>query len=84
MYQGDICPFFLSLFFFLINMKFGSRLKEAILPDWEPYYLDYDALKKKLGKAQEHKGAFTDRDETEFVEMLDSNLEKVKKKTSLI
>ncbi|KAG2202555.1 hypothetical protein INT47_012549 [Mucor saturninus] len=56
-------------------MKFGSRLKEAILPDWEPFYLDYDLLKKKLGKAQQD--TFTDRDETEFVEMLDANLEKV-------
>lgn len=57
-------------------MRFGSRLKEAILPDWEPYYLDYDLLKRKLGKAQQ-KDIFTERDETEFVEMLDSNLEKV-------
>lgn len=58
-------------------MKFGSHLKEAISPDWQPYYLDYDLLKRKLGKA-EKKQAFTERDETEFVEMLDSNLEKVK------
>ncbi|KAG2233614.1 hypothetical protein INT48_001867 [Thamnidium elegans] len=57
-------------------MKFGANLQEAISPEWKPYYLDYDQLKKKLGKAEKEKN-FTERDETEFVEMLDSNLEKV-------
>lgn len=60
-------------------MKFGAQLQDAILPEWQAYYLDYDLLKKKLRKA-ENEQAFTERDETEFVEMLDSNLEKVKTK----
>lgn len=53
-------------------MKFGASLKDAITTEWQPYYLDYDILKKKLQQEP-----FTERDETEFVEMLDSNLEKV-------
>jgi SPX domain protein involved in polyphosphate accumulation len=57
-------------------MKFGSHLKDAIIPEWQSYYIDYDLLKKKLRKAEKDQ-AFTDKDETEFVEMLDSNLEKV-------
>ncbi|KAF1803875.1 VTC domain-containing protein [Mucor lusitanicus] len=57
-------------------MKFGAHFQEAISPEWHSYYLDYDLLKQKLRKA-ETDGAFTERDETEFVELLDSNLEKV-------
>jgi SPX domain protein involved in polyphosphate accumulation len=56
-------------------MKFGVQLQDAISPEWQSYYLDYDLLKTKLRKAETEN--FTDRDETEFVEMLDSNLEKV-------
>lgn len=59
-------------------MKFGAHFQEAISPEWHSYYLDYDLLKKKLRKA-ETEGAFTERDETEFVELLDGNLEKVRK-----
>ncbi|KAI9276285.1 VTC domain-containing protein [Sporodiniella umbellata] len=57
-------------------MKFGSQLKDAIYPEWTPYYVDYDGLKKKLRKAEKDR-PFTEKDETEFVELLDSNLEKV-------
>ncbi|GAA5816660.1 hypothetical protein MFLAVUS_010190 [Mucor flavus] len=59
----------------LVN-TFGANLQEAISEEWKSYYLDYDLLKKKLGKAEKDK-TFTERDETDFVEMLDSNLEKV-------
>ena len=59
-------------------MKFGSQLNDAIYPEWTEYYIDYDGLKKRLRKAEKDK-PFTERDETEFVELLDSNLEKVKK-----
>ncbi|ORE06344.1 SPX-domain-containing protein [Rhizopus microsporus var. microsporus] len=57
-------------------MKFGSQLKDAIYPEWTEYYVDYDGLKKRLRKAEKDK-PFTEKDETEFVELLDSNLEKV-------
>lgn len=58
-------------------MKFGAHFQEAISPEWRSYYLDYDLLKKKLRKAESDE-AFTERDETEFVELLDSDLEKVR------
>ncbi|ORZ13696.1 VTC domain-domain-containing protein [Absidia repens] len=57
-------------------MKFGSQLRDAIYPEWDAAYLDYDGLKKKLRKA-ERDTPFSERDETEFVELLDSNLEMV-------
>lgn len=57
-------------------MKFGANLKDAILPEWQSYYLDYELLKKKLHRT-EKEASFNERDETEFVEMLDSDLEKV-------
>ncbi|KAI7870361.1 VTC domain-containing protein [Spinellus fusiger] len=57
-------------------MKFGSQLKEVIYPEWQSAYLDYDDLKRKLRKAEKDR-PFTEKDETEFVEMLDSNLEKI-------
>ncbi|OBZ86890.1 Vacuolar transporter chaperone 4 [Choanephora cucurbitarum] len=57
-------------------MKFGSQLNDAIYPEWTEYYIDYDGLKKRLRKAEKDK-PFTERDETEFVELLDNNLEKV-------
>jgi SPX domain protein involved in polyphosphate accumulation len=60
-------------------MKFGSQLKDAIYPEWTPFYIDYDGLKKRLRKAEKDR-PFTEKDETEFVEMLDNNLEKVNKK----
>ena len=37
---------------------------------------DYDGLKKRLRKAEKER-PFTEKDETEFVELLDNNLEKV-------
>jgi SPX domain protein involved in polyphosphate accumulation len=58
-------------------MKFGAHFQEAISSEWHSYYLDYDLLKNKLSKAEFDK-VFTERDETEFVELLDSDLEKVK------
>ncbi|KAI9496419.1 VTC domain-containing protein [Zychaea mexicana] len=57
-------------------MKFGSQLKDAIYPEWREYYIDYDGLKRKLRKAEKDR-PFTEKDETEFVEVLDSNLEKI-------
>ncbi|GAA5807687.1 hypothetical protein MFLAVUS_001061 [Mucor flavus] len=57
-------------------MKFGSQLKDAIYPEWSSFYIDYDGLKKRLRKAEKER-PFTEKDETEFVELLDNNLEKV-------
>lgn len=53
-------------------------MKNAIYPEWQSHYIDYDGLKKKLRKAEKDR-PFTEKDETEFVEVLDANLEKVKR-----
>lgn len=58
-------------------MKFGSQLKGAINPEWRHAYLDYDGLKKKLQKTEKD-NPFSERDETDFVEQLDNNLEMVR------
>lgn len=57
-------------------MKFGTQLQDAIYPEWQDAYIDYDGLKKKLRKAEKD-NPFSEKDETIFVEMLDNNLEKV-------
>lgn len=64
-------------------MKFGSQLKDAIYPEWTAFYIDYDGLKKRLRKAEKDR-PFTEKDETEFVELLDNNLEKVKRKNKTV
>lgn len=58
-------------------MKFGRQLEEAIYPEWQLYYISYNSLKADLRIAS-NDGAFTDQNETDFVEKLDKDLEKVK------
>ncbi|KAJ3313588.1 vacuolar transporter chaperone [Boothiomyces sp. JEL0838] len=55
-------------------MKFGTQLSNALHPEWKFYYVDYDELKRQL-KAKGEK--FTEQNETSFVQMLESELEKV-------
>jgi len=57
-------------------MKFGRQLEEAIYPEWQLYYISYNSLKADLRIASNN-GAFTDKNETDFVEKLDKDLEKV-------
>ncbi|KAJ2962097.1 hypothetical protein NQZ79_g2791 [Umbelopsis isabellina] len=57
-------------------MKFGRQLEEAIYPEWQLYYISYNSLKADLRIAS-NDGAFTDQNETNFVEKLDKDLEKV-------
>ncbi|OZJ03897.1 hypothetical protein BZG36_03937, partial [Bifiguratus adelaidae] len=54
-------------------MKFGSQLREQMRPEWQNDYFQYNALKKRL---KENEQAFTEKDESEFVEALDKELEK--------
>jgi SPX domain protein involved in polyphosphate accumulation len=61
----------------LDRMKFGRQLEEAIYPEWQPYYISYNSLKADLRIASNN-GVFTDKNETDFVEKLDKDLEKVK------
>jgi len=58
-------------------MKFGSQLRAALYDDWAEYYIDYDGLKKLLKRGLKNVGGYSGKDETEFVEKLDKELEKV-------
>ncbi|KAL1916600.1 uncharacterized protein VTP21DRAFT_5791 [Calcarisporiella thermophila] len=58
-------------------MKFGVRLKDSIYPEWQEQYLDYNALKNQLKQACNKEGGYTEKDESEFVERLDKELEKI-------
>ncbi|RIA93067.1 VTC domain-containing protein [Glomus cerebriforme] len=58
-------------------MKFGSQLRAALYGEWSEYYLDYDGLKKHLKRGEKKEGGYTDKDEAEFVERLDKELEKI-------
>lgn len=62
-------------------MKFGRQLEEAIYPEWQLYYISYSSLKDDLRIASNN-GVFTEKNETDFVEKLDKDLEKVKDMTS--
>lgn len=53
-------------------MKFGQRLKENAFPEWKYYYLDYDECKRALKS-----GNFDEQQEQDFVQRLESELEKV-------
>ncbi|KAI9289269.1 VTC domain-containing protein [Umbelopsis sp. AD052] len=57
-------------------MKFGRQLEEAIYPEWQLYYISYSSLKGDLRIASNN-GVFTEKNETDFVEKLDKDLEKV-------
>ncbi|KAG9299482.1 hypothetical protein G9A89_009435 [Geosiphon pyriformis] len=57
-------------------MKFGSQLEGALYKEWAEYYLDYSGLKKRL-KLGENQDGYTEKHESEFVERLDKELEKI-------
>ncbi|CAG8489123.1 9098_t:CDS:2 [Funneliformis mosseae] len=58
-------------------MKFGSQLREALYGEWNEFYLDYDGLKKHLKRGEKKEGGITEKDESDFVERLDKELEKI-------
>jgi SPX domain protein involved in polyphosphate accumulation len=57
-------------------MRFGSKLQSSIYEPWKDSYLNYAKLKSLLyeGQSAEEWG---ERNESNFVEVLDSELEKV-------
>lgn len=62
-------------------MLFGVRLANEIYPPWKDEYMSYDKLKKLLKEnvvaVGKQKPEWTEADETAFVTVLDSELEKV-------
>jgi SPX domain protein involved in polyphosphate accumulation len=60
-------------------MKFGATLEHLQVKDWEDKYVAYNSIKKLLKSSSTSKGnlAFGEAEEEDFVEQLDSDLEKV-------
>ncbi|KAG0171142.1 vacuolar transporter chaperone [Apophysomyces sp. BC1034] len=57
-------------------MKFGQQLQQEIFPPWRLSYIQYDVLKSEL-KQRQLAHAWADQDEQDFIELLESELEKV-------
>ncbi|KAG2202054.1 hypothetical protein INT47_006246 [Mucor saturninus] len=57
-------------------MKYGLELQENIFPPWRLSYISYDILKQELKSRQLDHG-WTNRDENDFVHLLDNELAKV-------
>ncbi|GES69264.1 hypothetical protein SCEPF1_0029003500 [Saccharomyces cerevisiae] len=63
-------------------MLFGIKLANDVYPPWKDSYIDYERLKKLLKESVIHDGrssvdSWSERNESDFVEALDKELEKV-------
>ncbi|KAI8867785.1 SPX-domain-containing protein, partial [Ramicandelaber brevisporus] len=60
-------------------MKYGATLLESLNPEWRFFYIEYGQLKTFLKDRLKinGNGQFTESDETEFVNMLENELDKV-------
>jgi len=59
-------------------MKFGEQLKQSLIKDYGYYYVNYDQLKRELGqRLARNDDSWGRQDEDEFVQMLESELDKV-------
>ncbi|KAG5646965.1 hypothetical protein DXG03_001688 [Asterophora parasitica] len=58
-------------------MKFGTKIKagDLLYDEWRPYYLDYNKLKRIL-KTKTTEG-WTEKDEHEFMDLLEKELDKI-------
>ncbi|KAG0174286.1 vacuolar transporter chaperone [Apophysomyces sp. BC1034] len=57
-------------------MKYGLELQENIFTPWRLSYVAYDVLKQEL-KARTVERSWTDKDEADFIHLLDNELTKV-------
>ncbi|GMG40607.1 unnamed protein product [Ambrosiozyma monospora] len=60
-------------------MLFGVKLQNEVYPPWKDYYINYDALKKLLKEnvvSDNAEANWTEKDESTFAALLDSELEK--------
>ncbi|KAG8213257.1 putative vacuolar transporter chaperone 4 [Butyriboletus roseoflavus] len=66
-------------------MKFGRKITASLYEEWQPFYIDYNLLKREL-KARITSHSWDDKDEHEFTAMLKRELDKIhdfqKQKTS--
>lgn len=59
------------------KMLFATKLDNETYPPWKDYYLNYNNLKKLLKEGVILQNNWSDKDELNFVEALDLDLEKV-------
>jgi SPX domain protein involved in polyphosphate accumulation len=59
-------------------MRFGAKLQSSVYEPWKESYLNYGKLKSLLYEGQSNE-EWGERNESHFVEVLDSELEKVGK-----
>lgn len=59
------------------NMLFDNKLQREIYGPWKDYYINYVKLKKLLKEGVILKDAWSEKDEQNFVQALDLDLEKV-------
>ncbi|KAI8068191.1 VTC domain-containing protein [Gilbertella persicaria] len=57
-------------------MKFAQELEQSVFPPWRLSYVAYDILKQELKSRQLDHG-WTNRDEIDFIDLLDNELSKV-------
>lgn len=57
-------------------MKYGQELQQNIFAPWRLSYISYDVLKQEL-KARQLDHGWTDKDESDFTNLLDNELTKV-------
>ncbi|CAK7897710.1 vacuolar transporter chaperone complex subunit 2 [[Candida] anglica] len=58
-------------------MLFGNKLDNEVYAPWKEFYMNYTSLKKLLKEGVILKNNWTEKDESNFVTALDSDLEKV-------
>ncbi|KAJ6532056.1 VTC domain-containing protein [Mycena capillaripes] len=57
-------------------MKFGRKINTDLYNEWRPFYLDYNLLKRELKSRTTGRG-WSARDETEFTQLLEKELDKI-------
>lgn len=59
-------------------MKFGKRLDSSLYSEWSSKYLRYSELKKEIKRRlADNGGVWSDKDEDEFVQLLQKELDKI-------
>ncbi|KIM40024.1 hypothetical protein M413DRAFT_446916 [Hebeloma cylindrosporum] len=58
-------------------MKFGTKISTDLYNEWRPFYLDYNRLKRELKNRTTSLAGWTEKDEHEFTEMLERELDKI-------
>lgn len=57
-------------------MKFGQKISHDLYNEWRPFYIDYNLLKRELKDRTIAKN-WTEKDEAEFIALLERELDKV-------